>query len=161
MYGRSPLHGTVGIFHGFWVHMPAKHGHLLSELDQTGVVKSALFFLFLRSQQIVNRCSIALVSWSRRNENPGGRLLKLGPLVDRACLFPACRREKDCRAPRLIKKAYQACATARKVQVSHFCDVEGARMYMFPLVDHNRTCCYCVPGSRYTGSGLVWLVRIV
>lgn len=48
------LYGTVGISYGFRVHMPVKHGDLLSEHDQTDVVKSTLFFLFLKSQRIVD-----------------------------------------------------------------------------------------------------------
>ena len=36
-----------------WVHMPVKDSNLRSEHDQTSVVKSALFYLFLISQQIV------------------------------------------------------------------------------------------------------------
>lgn len=44
----------VTILHNFWVQVLVKHGHLLSEHDHTGVVKSALFILFLLNTQTVD-----------------------------------------------------------------------------------------------------------
>ena len=64
-FGLHFLYNSVGIgvtiSYDFWVQMPVKHRHLLSEHDQTGVVKSALLLFFLTSQQFVNRCSANLV----------------------------------------------------------------------------------------------------
>ena len=91
--GRSPLlvfpivwkpagSGST-ISHEFGAQTAVKHGHLSPKHGQTGVVKSALFFLFLRSQQIFKPYSIALVVFEKDRKLWRSLIKNMCP-VDRA-----------------------------------------------------------------------------